>query len=140
MKIHKNNKNLKNKKMSKSNSSENENDYIYNNNINEEESVEEEYIDPIDLSIIEDELNWKPTEEQLNGYMNQLHFELDYKPEEVKKIAYDYLTRKLPEGWKRAFFKTNHNILYIEGETNEIHLSNDIEEKSIEEYKKIKRN
>ena len=85
MKIHKNNKNLKNKKMSKNNSSENENDYIYNNNINEEESVDEEYIEPIDLSIIEDELNWKPTEEQLNGYMNQLNFGLDYKPEEIKK-------------------------------------------------------
>ena len=124
--------------MSTSNSSNNQNDYLENNINNEEEdSVDEEYIDPIDLSIIEDE-NWKPTEAQLNGYMNQLKFELDYKPEEVKKIAYDYLTKELPSGWRRAFFKVNHNVLYIEGETNEIHLVTDIEEKAKEEYDKLR--
>lgn len=41
--------------------------------------------------------------------MNQLNFGLDYKPEEIKK-QHNYLTKKLPEGWRRAFFKVNHNI------------------------------
>ena len=124
--------------MSTSNSSNNQNDYLENNINNEEEdSVDEEYIDPIDLSIIEDE-NWKPTEAQLNGYMNQLKFELDYKPEEVKKIALKYLTKSLPLNMKRAFFRHNHEVLYIDNETNEIHLTTDIEDKAKDDYDKLR--
>ena len=104
----------------------------------ESSDVEEEYIDPEDLSIIENPDKWKPTKDQLNGYIKQLKFELDYKPEEVKKIALKYLTSSLPLNMKRAFFKHNHEVLYIDNETSEIHLTSDIEEKAKEEYKKLR--
>ena len=104
----------------------------------EDSDVEEEYIDPEDLSIIDYPEKWKPTKEQLNGYIKQLQFELDYKPEEVKKIALKYLTKSLPLNMKRAFFRHNHEVLYIDNETNEIHLTSDIEENAKEEYKKLR--
>ena len=37
----------------------------------ENSDVEEEYIDPEDLSIIENPEKWKPTKDQLNGYIKQ---------------------------------------------------------------------
>ena len=102
------------------------------------DETEEEYIDPDDLLIIDEPEKWKPTKEQLNSYIKKLNFELDYKPEEVTKIALNYLTKTLPSNMKRAFFKHNNEILYIDNETNEIHLTTDIEDKAKDDYDKLR--
>ena len=39
---------------------------------------------------------------------------------------------------KRAFFKHNNEILYIDNETNEIHLTTDIEDKAKDDYDKLR--
>lgn len=94
----------------------------------------ETFIDPKDLDIITNNRNWRPTEAQIEAYANQLEFNLDSDPPEVLQIAEKYLTKPLPDNWARAFTKVNPQLLYIELDTNEIHLSTDLEEKAKEEY------
>ena len=116
-----------------------------NEDINNEEEINEEneeeseaYIDPNDLIMINNPENWEPSEEQINGYINQMNFETDFEIEEVKKIAYKALKWNLPNNLIRAFTKENFQVLYIDLETNEIHLSTEIEENAKEEYEKLR--
>ena len=103
-------------------------------NYDYEEEPAETYIDPRDLDIITNNRTWRPTEAQIEAYANQLEFDLDNDPPEVLQIAEKYLTQPLPDNWARAFTKVDPQLLYIELDTNEIHLSTDLEEQAKKEY------
>ncbi len=112
------------------------------NNKNEEEDeveeLEEELIDPNDLIIINDPKNWEPKQEQIYAYAEQLGIDVDSDPKELLEIACKYLKIDLPSDWKRSFRKDNNQLLYIDFNTNEIHLSTDIEEKAKDEVLKFR--
>ena len=104
----------------------------------EEEEEEEQLIDPKDLWLINDPKNWEPTQEQIIAYAEQLGFDIDNDPEDLLKIAYSYLKIEIPSDWIRAFTKVDNQLLYVDLNTNEIHLSTDIEEnaqKNIMQFK-----
>ena len=94
----------------------------------EEEEEEEQLIDPKDLIIIDNPKNWEPTQEQILAYAEQLGFDTETDPEDFLRIAYSYLKKEIPSDWRRAFTKVDNQLLYIDLNTNEIHLSTDIEE------------
>ena len=102
------------------------------------EEEEEQFIDPNDLIIITDTANWKPTAQFINAYANQLEFDVENDPPELLNIAEKYLSIRIPNHWRRAFTKDNYQLIYIDVNTNEIHLTTDIEEKAKEEYKQLK--
>ena len=104
----------------------------------EEEEEEEQLIDPKDLWLINDPKNWEPTQEQIIAYAEQLGFDKDNDPEDLLKIAYSYLKIEIPSDWIRAFTKVDNQLLYVDLNTNEIHLSTDIEEKTKSEIMKFK--
>ena len=107
-------------------------------NKEEEEEEEEQFIDPKDLWLINDPKNWEPTQEQIIAYAEQLGFDKDNDPEDLLKIAYSYLKIEIPSDWIRAFTKVDNQLLYVDLNTNEIHLSTDIEEnaqKNIMQFK-----
>lgn len=99
-----------------------------------EEEGGETYIDPNDLNIITNDYNWEPLDEDIINYARQLGFDVENDPQEFLEIAYNYLKKPLPKGWKRAFQKANGELLYIDMSTNEIHLSTQLEELAKEEY------
>ena len=104
----------------------------------EEEEEEEQLIDPKDLLLITDPKNWEPTQEQILAYAEQLGFDIDNDPEDLLKITYSYLKIEIPSDWIRAFTKVDNQLLYVDLNTNEIHLSTDIEEnaqKNIMQFK-----
>ena len=103
-----------------------------------EESGSEKFIDPNDLIMIEDNHNWKPTENFILGYANQLGFDIENDPPEMLSIAEKYLSKSIPEMYQRAFSKDNYQLVYINRLTNEIKLRSDIEEEAIKEYEEVK--
>ena len=104
----------------------------------EEEEEEEQLIDPKDLIIIDNPKNWEPTQEQILAYAEQLGFDTETDPEDFLRIAYSYLKKEIPSDWRRAFTKVDNQLLYIDLNTNEIHLSTDIEENAKADYLQLK--
>ena len=104
----------------------------------EEEEEEEQLIDPKDLIIINNPKNWEPTQEQILAYAEQLGFDTETDPEDFLRIAYSYLKKEIPSDWRRAFTKVDNQLLYIDLNTNEIHLSTDIEENAKADYLQLK--
>ena len=103
----------------------------------EEDDYQE--IDPNDLYIIEDPSNFKPTNEMILAYAKLLGYKPEEDPIEILKIAEKYLTSELPEPLIRAFTKSEYRILYIDKETQDIALENEIDEKAkneIDEFRK----
>ena len=103
-----------------------------------EESGSEKFIDPNDLIMIEDNYNWKPTQNFILGYANQLGFDIENDPPEMLNIAEKYLTKSIPDMYQRAFAKENYQLVYINRITSEIKLKSDIEEEAIKEYQEVK--
>ena len=95
-------------------------------------------IDPNDLEIIRDKLNWKPSKEHILAYAKLLGFDKENDPPELLKIAEKYLTVELPEEYCRAFIKVNLRILYINTLTNDVEESTKIEELALEEFQEAK--
>ena len=95
-------------------------------------------IDPNDLEIIRDKLNWKPSKEHILAYAKLLGFDIENDPPELLKIAEKYLTVELPEEYCRAFIKVNLRILYINILTNDVEESTKIEELALEEFQEAK--
>ena len=96
------------------------------------ETEEDDYqeIDPNDLYIIEDQSNFKPTNEMILAYAKLLGYKPEEDPEEILKISEKYLTCELPEPLIRAFTKSEYRILYIDRETQDITLENEIDDKA----------
>ena len=111
---------------------------MHSNDYDEEEEEEEQLIDPKDLIIINDPKNWEPTQDQILSYAEQLGFDIDSDPQELLNLAYTYLKKEIPNDWRRAFTKENNQLLYIDLNTNEIHLSTDIEESAKNELLQLK--
>ena len=103
-----------------------------------EEEEEENYIDPNDLIIVNNSNNWRPTPDMIKAYATQLEFNVDTDPPELLKIAEKYLTAIIPDNWRRAFVKENLQLLYIDMDTNEIHLSTEFEDRAKAEYNQKK--
>ena len=95
-------------------------------------------IDPDDLIIINDNHNWKPPKESILAYAKQLDFDIENDPPEMLSIAEKYLTKDIPDYIRRAFHKSNLQLVYINVITKEIELSSDFEELAKEEYKEAK--
>ena len=110
----------------------------YEDNESDESSSEITYIDPNDLIMIEDNHNWKPTENFILGYAAQLGFDIENDPPELLSIAEKYLTKNLPDIYQRAFAKGSYRLVYINRITNEIKLKSDLEDEAVEEYKELK--
>ena len=110
-------------------------DYEDNEN---DESSSEKYIDPNDLIMIEDNHNWKPTENFILGYAAQLGFDIENDPPELLNIAEKYLTKQIPDIYQRAFAKGSYRLVYINRITNEIKLKSDLEDEAVEEYEQLK--
>ena len=110
-------------------------DYEDNEN---DESSSEKYIDPNDLIMIEDNHNWKPTENFILGYAAQLGFDIENDPPELLNIAEKYLTKQIPDIYQRAFAKGSYRLVYINRITNEIKLKSDLEDEAVEEYEELK--
>ena len=113
-------------------------DYEIENQNDSNESSSEKFIDPNDLIIIEDNYNWKPTENFILGYASQLGFDIENDPPEMLNIAEKYLTKSIPDTYMRAFAKDSYRLVYINRITNEIKLNSDIEEQAIKEYEEVK--
>ena len=111
---------------------------MHSNDYDDDEEEEEQLIDPKDLIIINDPKSWEPTQDQILSYAEQLGFDIDSDPQELLQIAYNYLKKEIPSDWRRAFTKTDNQLLYIDLNTNEIHLSTDIEENAKNELLQIK--
>ena len=103
-----------------------------------DESGSEKFIDPNDLIMIEDNHNFKPTENFILGYATQLGFDIENDPPEMLNIAEKYLSKSIPDIYQRAFAKDNYQLVYINRITNEIKLKSDIEEEAIKEYQEVK--
>ena len=116
-----------------------------NNKINDEDMEEEEddeecqLIDPNDINIIEDSNNWHPGPEYIIAYAKQLGYDEKKDPKEILNIAEKYLTLALPLNIKRAFYKENLQILYIDMNTQEIQLETDLEKQAKEEFDQIRK-
>ena len=63
---------------------------------NLDESGSEQYIDPSQLIMIQDN-NWTPSDQFVLGYATQLGFDLENDPPEMLDIAEKYLTVEIPE-------------------------------------------
>ena len=111
---------------------------MHSNDYDDDEEEEEQLIDPKDLIIINDPKNWEPTQEKIIAYAEQLGVDIDSDPQELLEIAYNYLKKEIPSDWRRAFTKTDNQLLYIDLNTNEIHLSTDIEESAKNEILQLK--
>ena len=92
-------------------------------------------IDRDEFMIIYDNLNWKPPQNLILAYANQLGFDIENDPPELLSIAEKYLTKDIPDRIHRAFHKETLKLVYIDMVTNEIELSSEFEEMAKEEYK-----
>ena len=95
-------------------------------------------IDPDELYIIYDNHNWKPTKELIRAYAEQLEFDVNNDPPEMLSIAEKYLTKDIPDQFRRAFHKKTLRLVYINTITKEVELSSEFEEAAKEEYKEEK--
>ena len=105
---------------------------------NLDESCSEQYIDPSQLIMIQDN-HWTPSDQFVIGYATQLGFDLENDPPEMLDIAEKYLTVEIPEIYQRAFTKENYRLVYINRITNEIKLESDIEIQAKQEYQEEKK-
>ena len=53
-------------------------------------------------------------------------------------IAEKYLTKEIPMEYRRAFHKSNYQLVYINIITKEVELSSEFEEEAKKEYKEAK--
>ena len=103
--------------------------------LNDKDELE---IDPDDLIIISETHNWKPTKEMVLAYANQLGFDIQTDPPEMLSIAEKYLSKDIPDTFRRAFHKASFQLVYINMITKEIEISTEYEELAKEEYLKAK--
>ena len=94
---------------------------------------EEGYLDPNDLSIIDDR-TWEPSDEEILSYALKLGYDLENDPDELFEVAYYYLKCPLPEGWRRAIYKETKELMYINMEDGEIEIATEIEEMARQAY------
>ena len=95
-------------------------------------------IDPNDLIIITDKENWKPSQEYILAYAEQLGFDIENDPPELLQIAEKYLTAEIPEEYCRAFHKADLTLIYINVITKDIEVESEIEETAKLEYQEAK--
>ena len=104
--------------------------------VGEDKSLEEEeenYLNPEDLSIV-DEKTWEPTDEEILSYALKLGYDIEKDPDELFEVAYYYMKYPLPEGWKRAIYKKTKELVYINMEDGEIEVATEIEEMAHQMY------
>ena len=94
---------------------------------------EENYLNPEDLSIV-DEKTWEPTDEEILSYALKLGYDIEKDPDELFEVAYYYMKYPLPEGWKRAIYKKTKELVYINMEDGEIEVATEIEEMAHQMY------
>ena len=99
----------------------------------ENESSEDNYVSPQDISI-KDEQIWDPTDEEIIAYAAKLGYDIEKDPDELFEVAYYYMKYPLPEGWKRGIMKTSKELVYINLVDGEIELSTEIEEMAHQMY------
>ena len=99
----------------------------------------EETIDANDLNIIDDPLNWEPTEEYVLAYANHLGLDISNDPPELFNIIKKYLLKPLPANYLRAFTKDDYRIVYIDDIKNEVHLDNELDLECKNEYEMMKK-
>ena len=104
-----------------------------------EEVEDYQLIDPNDLIIIDNPENWKPTEEMILSYAILLGYEPEKDPKEILEISEKYLTKKLPDNFRRAFMRRDYRILYIDMNTQEITLETEFETKAKEEFEECRK-
>ena len=104
-----------------------------NRGVGEEEEDNEGYLDPNDLSIIDDR-TWEPSDEEILSYALKLGYDLENDPDELFEVAYYYLKCPLPEGWRRAIYKETKELMYINMEDGEIEIATEIEEMARQAY------
>ena len=88
---------------------------------------DEGYLDPNDLSIIDDK-TWEPSDEEILSYALKLGYDIENDPDELFEVAYNYLKYPLPEGWRRVIYKETKELMYINMEDGEIEIVTEIEE------------
>ena len=54
------------------------------------EESEEGYLDPNDLSIIDDK-TWEPSDEEILSYALKLGYDIENDPDELFEVAYNYI-------------------------------------------------
>ena len=105
------------------------------NKVQEEEDIQ---IDPADLLIMEDDEIEEPTEEDVIEYADYLGFDIENYQELSLGIAYNALSSKLPENYKRAYYKSPdgkiEKIFYIDVEEGQIHEESPLDLLAIETY------
>ena len=104
-----------------------------NTGVGDEEEDNEGYLDPNDLSIIDDK-TWEPSDEEILSYALKLGYDLENDPDELFEVAYYYLKCPLPEGWRRAIYKETKELMYINMEDGEIEIATEIEEMARQAY------
>ena len=101
---------------------------------NDEKDV---YIDPKDLTIIEDPSSWEPKKEHILAFAKQLEFDTENDFPELLEIAKQYLVKPLKDNFLRAYSKDYYQFIYIDNITKEIFFENEIEKEAKEEYKNL---
>ena len=99
----------------------------------ENESSEDNYVSPQDISI-KDEQVWDPTDEEIIAYASKLGYDIEKDPDELFEVAYYYMKYPLPEGWKRGIMRTSKELVYINLVDGEIEITTEIEEMAHQMY------
>ena len=112
--------------------------YLYSGNLAfkkpyENDSSEDGYVSPQDISI-KDEQVWDPTDEEIISYAAKLGYDIEKDPDELFEVAYYYMKYPLPEGWKRGIMKSTKELVYINLIDGEIEVSTEIEEMAHQMY------
>ena len=98
---------------------------------------DEDYLDPNDLEIINDE-TWEPTDEDIFHYASKLGFDIENDPDELFEIAYSFLKYPIPLGWNRVIYKQTRELMYMNMETGEIEGITEVEEMARQVYEERK--
>ena len=105
---------------------------------NKSNETEEETLDPNDLIFIHNPSIWEPSEEYILAYAQHCELDLKNDPPELINIIKKYLKKPLPLNFVRAFRKDNLQIYYVDEDTNEVHLENDLDLECKNEYEIMK--
>ena len=111
--------------------------FQYALNGNDFDNNEEDYLDPNELEIINDE-TWEPTDEDIFLYASKLGFDIENDPDELFEIAYSFLKYPIPLGWQRVIYKATKELMYMNMETGEIEGITEIEEMARQVYEERK--
>ena len=116
----------------------------FGNNDEEETSIfgqsyEEESLDPDDLIFIRNPSIWDPTEEYILAYARHLSLDISNDSPQLINVIKKYLLKPLPSNLIRAFRKDNLQIYYVDEETREVHLENDLDNECKKEYENMKK-